>query len=491
MDLLRVPLLASAVRSGRLRTSAQLLLLAAAAVVVLHGLLGPQVGPRNLATVVTSIHWRGLLVIALLAAGNLFCAACPMILARDAGRRLVAPRLRWPRRLRGKWLALVLLALALFTYELFDLWELPRATAWLVVAYFGVALAVDLTFTGASFCKHVCPVGQFNFVASTMSPAELRVRDTATCRSCRTSDCIKGRYAGGEEWGRESFKEDRPRRLAQRGCELGLFLPMKVGNLDCTLCFDCVKACPHDNIALAARVPALEWLATGRRSGIGRVARRLDLAALALLFTFGAMVNAFAMTAPAATAEQWLAGTIGATTEAPALALLFLLGLVALPLGLLAAAHAADRALAATGQPRASPQQAGTLRSVIPFVYALVPLGASIWAAHYGFHLLTGVFTVVPVTQSAAVDLFGWAALGEPHWHWMGLRSGQVFPIQIGIVLLGAAGSVGLVRATMPDARTRATRTALPWLGLVLLIAAIGIWIFAQPMEMRGMSAMG
>ena len=38
-----------------------------ATVIVLHGLFGPQDAPRNLATVLTWVHYRGLLVIALLA----------------------------------------------------------------------------------------------------------------------------------------------------------------------------------------------------------------------------------------------------------------------------------------------------------------------------------------------------------------------------------------------------------------------------------------
>jgi polyferredoxin len=33
---------------------------------------------------------------------------------------------------------------------------------------------------------------------------------------------------------------------------------MKVGNLDCTMCLDCVHACPHDNIALVTRIPGAE-----------------------------------------------------------------------------------------------------------------------------------------------------------------------------------------------------------------------------------------
>ena len=128
--------------------------------------------------------------------GNLFCTACPMVLARDVGRRFAHPAWRWPRRLRGKWLGLALLVLVLFSYELFDLWAMPRATAWLVLGYFGLAIVVDVLFSGASFCKHLCPIGQFNFTASMMSPTELRIVDRETCRSCQTSDCIKGRFSG-------------------------------------------------------------------------------------------------------------------------------------------------------------------------------------------------------------------------------------------------------------------------------------------------------
>ena len=170
----------------------------------------PQIAPTNLATVVTWVHYRGLLVIALLAAGNLFCTGCPFVLVRDVGRRVRQPSLRWPRRLRTKWIGILLFVAVLFSYELFDLWALPRGTAFLVLAYFGAALSVDLVFAGATFCKYLCPIGQFNFVASTVSPLELQVRQPETCRTCRTFDCIKGRP-----------------QTKQRGCELGLFLPVQ------------------------------------------------------------------------------------------------------------------------------------------------------------------------------------------------------------------------------------------------------------------------
>ena len=126
------------------------------------------------------------------------------------------------------------------------------------------------------------------------------------------------------------------------------------------------------------------------------------------------------------------------------------------------------------------------------YAYGLVPFGFGMWTAHYGFHLLTGALTVVPVTQSAAIDLMGWAALGDPLWRWAGMRAGAVFPIQLGCILLGTFGSLAVMhdisRRDYPDRPIRATA---PWAIVVLLLAATAIWILFQPMEMRGMGLGG
>ena len=136
-DVLRWPVVGAVLRWRHLRTTTQVVLGLVALALVLDGLFGPQFAPTNLATLGTWIHYRGLLIGVLLFAGNAFCHACPMIKARDLARRVHAPRLRWPRALRSKWLAIPLFAGVLFAYELFDLWALPAATAWLILGYFG------------------------------------------------------------------------------------------------------------------------------------------------------------------------------------------------------------------------------------------------------------------------------------------------------------------------------------------------------------------
>lgn len=461
-DVLRWPVIGSALRWRHARTTIQVILLLVAALVVLHGLLGAQFAPGNLATVLTWIHYRGLLVIVLLASGNFFCMGCPMVRVRDWGRRLHAPSRTWPRVLRSKWMGILLFAAVLFSYELFDLWALPGATAWLVLAYFAAALVVDLAFKGGTFCKYVCPVGQFNFVASTVSPLELRVRSATVCRSCRTFDCIKGNRATG-----------------QRGCELGLFLPAKVGNLDCTFCLDCVQACPHDNIALGTRVPGAELLESRRRSGLGRLGDRSDLAVLAVLFTFGALVNAFAMTPSAYRAQAWIEGATGLTGPG-ALTVMFLAGLGALPLILLAGAAALTRSLVHGGHTLSA--------TVVRYAYVLIPLGMGVWAAHYSFHLLTGIFAVVPAAQGAARDLLHWSVTAQ-HGHVMGLSPGAVLPIEIGSILLGTLGSTALAYGVSArDYGTRAALASAPWMAVVIALASAALWTVVQPMEMRGMA---
>jgi ferredoxin len=467
-DVLRWPVIGRFLGWRHARTAQQLVLLLVAAIVVADGLWSPAVAPTSVATILVWVHYRGFLVLALLAAGNVFCMGCPLVFVRDLGRVLHAPRLRWPRRLRTKWVGLALFVAVLFTYEQAGLWALPRATAYLVLAYFLAALTIDVTFSGASFCKYLCPVGQFNFVASTLSPLELRVREPETCRTCRTVDCIKGRRA-----------PDAPEVILQRGCELRLFQPLKVGNLDCTFCLDCVQACPHDNVGLLARVPGAELADPRRRSGIGRLEQRPDIAALVVLFAFGGLVNALGMVQPIYAIEASLSRAWGGMSDGWALAVVFAAVLGVAPAGLLGVAAAVTRLV--TGPTRSRG------RIVVRYAYAFVPFGFGMWLAHYMFHLLTAGGTIVPVIQSTVIDLCGWAAFGEPRWRWSGMRPGSVFPIQLGLILLGMAGSMGTAyHISERDYPERPAAATAPWAVVLAALTAVAVWILSQPMEMRG-----
>jgi hypothetical protein len=476
MDLLRLPLLGPLLRWRRVRLALQVPLFLLAGVLVLHGLYGPDLAPKNLATLVTWVHYRGLLVLVLLVAGNFFCFACPFLLPRELARRLFRPVWNWPLFLRNKWLAVGLLVLILFAYELLGLWGAPRWTAWLIVAYFAGALVVDSMFKHASFCKWVCPIGQFNFVASAMSPLEVKVRDHGVCATCRTRDCIRGTPAPVPAPPAGNGRVALP-VVSQRGCELALFQPMKVGNMDCTFCLDCVHACPHDNIGVVSRLPGAELFADSPRSGVGQIHQRKDLAALVLVFTFGALLNAFGMVSPVYAVQAWLSRGLGTTERAPILALLFAAGLVVEPLVLLGLAAWTTRC--ATGG------REGLAALATRYAYSLVPLGFGVWLAHYAFHFFTGVLTVVPVAQNAVAEL-GRPMLGAPNWRLGGLRPGAVYPLELGFLGLGLIGSwIVAVRLGRKDDPQAPWRAYLPWVVLQSVLFASAIWLLTQPMEMR------
>jgi hypothetical protein len=464
-DLLRLPLVGSLLKHRHARTLLQIPLFIISAAMILHGLFGPQLAPRNLATTLTWVHFRGALILVLLLAGNFFCLACPFMLVRNFARKFFRPARNWPRYLRSKWLSLGLFVLMLFVYELFDLWASPWWTASLIITYFAGALVIDSVFKHATFCKFVCPIGQFNFVASTVSPLEVAVRDHDVCTGCATKDCIRG-----------VREPAAPLVVIQRGCELALFQPRKVGNIDCTFCLDCVQACPHDNVGIVSRVPAGELANDRMRSGLGFLSRRKDLAALAIIFAFGALLNAFAMVSPVYALEQSLALQLGVTTEAPVLALVFGLFLVVEPVLLIGVATWITKTL---GRSKSS-----VVALAVRYSYSLVPLGFGIWLAHYSFHFLTGLFTFIPVTQ-AAVNELGSAVLGQPQWTLVGLPVNVVQVFEVGFVVLGLLGSLSV--AYVLAATDRMVRAFIPWAAVALLIAGAALWVMSQPMEMRGL----
>jgi len=480
LDLLQTPFLGRLLRSAVARRCAQTLLLVIAGAIVLDGLFGPQIAPMNLAGTLPWIHWRGLVVLTLLVAGNFFCMACPFMLPRAVARRWLSPRHDWPVWLRSKWLAVGLLIGFFWAYEALDLWSTPWWTACIAAGYFIVALVVDSCFRGAAFCKYVCPVGQFQFVQSLVSPLEVRVREPAVCATCRTYDCLRGGPQG-------------------RGCETDLFLPQKRGNLDCTFCLDCARACPSGNVGLMATSP-LAALTDRSPAGAGhRLITRPDVAALMVLLVFAAFANAAGMVAPVKQWQDQAALKLGFSSTLIESGYLGL-ALVVTPivLTLLAAITSRkltrSRSFSAGGVIGPKPESVGALIAL--FARALVPLGAAMWLAHYGFHLATGPLAFAPPAERLIADWGGPAIAGATIAHcccagdvapWL-LRT-EILALDIGLLTSLYVGYQIALRRS--ETRGQAAATFMPWGILLLLLFALGVWIVFQPMEMRGMMSGG
>ncbi len=455
-DLLRLPLLGRWLRWrwGRLLFQIPLLLLAL--LMIYDGFTGPKIAGQNVATVTAWVHYRGLVVLALLLVGNLFCMSCPFTLPRTIAHRLSGNGRRWPQALRNKWVAIAVLVLFFFLYEWLDLWASPWLTAWVIVGYFLAAFVLEAIFAESPFCKYICPLGAFNFVSSTISPFQITARDTETCRTCPGKECVNG----------------SPQAL---GCGTELFVPQIRSNLDCIFCLDCARACPYDNVALAARPP-------GKELTQGAWPRRWDQAFLVLVFAFAGVSNAFGMVPPFYALEQWLSTHLHITNEGILLLIIFGMINVLLPVSV---------GLVAAWFSRRLSQKRETLRVALSrYTPAVMPLAFAIWLAHYGFHFATGALAIIPVMQNFLLD-HGLNWLGTtPTWSLAALLPGSwLLPLQLLIVLVGFGGSLMVAgeisRRDFAD-RRMATLSLLPWVLVLLGLAVAAVAMFNLPMEMRG-----
>lgn len=484
-DILSLPGLRRLARFKYARLLLQLPLLILAVVVIIDGLTGRQVAPRNVATTAVWLHYRGLLVLAIAIAGNLFCSACPLMLTRGASRwlkRVIRADFRWPRALHNKWLVISIMALYLFSYEAFDLWASPWLTAWLAIGYFGAALAVDTLFPAGTFCRYVCPLGNFNFALATVAPTQITAVDPDVCRTCEHKPCLHGRqtYTNPSQVSAQNSSAfiavsdiKNPNGTGYfPGCETDLFVPTITSNMDCTLCLNCVRACPYDNVALTARAPARElWHNPWARRG------RVAVLALGVVLAYWGVMNALAMITPFYSMAAWLSHALGTRNEALLLAVMFA-AITTLGLGTtLAAGWLADRA----GGKRTSVGEAFNR-----WGYVVVALGFSFWAAHFIFHFLTGALAIVPVFQ----HFFEYRGFNiDPNWRLAQMVPTRwLFPIQAAIA--AAYTAVALItagRIAKRDFGSRRWVLALwPMLIYVLMFTAAQLLILAQPMEMRG-----
>jgi polyferredoxin len=436
----------------------QLSIAMVAFLIIYDGLTGPQLAPRNSATIISWVIFRGLIILTLIFAGNFFCMACPFALTRTIARKLSIAGNRWPQVLRNKWISIGTLFLIFWLYEWLDLWESPWLTAWIVIAYFVTSIALEAMFSESPFCKYVCPLGAFNFVHSSIAPLQISARDSSICQQCDGKECVNG--------------SDKV-----LGCGTELFVPTLRSNMDCTLCLDCSRACPYDNVGLIVRKPFSELILNLTRS-------RWDHSFLLISLSLFAILNAFGMVSPIYSILDWMESTLGITSEGVRLFLVFTVGVLGLT------------SLIAFTCGKLGESVTKLEAKVIASRYstAFVPLGAGIWIAHYGFHFLIGALTIIPAMHAFLIDR-GIELIGStPNWD-VGfiIPMENIFPFQVGAVFVGFFISLYVLgsKSMRNEKPSQALMVILPWAITLFLLTVAALSIFNLPMEMRGMMGAG
>lgn len=248
---------------------------AGVAVVLVSTSVGIQHPSFNFGTVFTWVVWWGALLLSFVIAGRAWCLVCPVGAVGDWIQRLgfwgrsrftVGYALRWPRRLRSMWPATGLLLVFVWLDNGYGVSNSPRLTAVLVAVLILAAAWTGLLFERRAFCRYLCPLTSFIGLNALFSVLELRARDPDTCRTgCPTKDCFRGNQTA-------------------YGCPMGEFpgAPMDT-NLHCSLCTECLRACPHGNVVLRLRPPGRDLWAMRRTRPDGSYAAAIVVGLASIL----------------------------------------------------------------------------------------------------------------------------------------------------------------------------------------------------------------
>jgi ferredoxin len=409
-DLGRIPLVKAALRSRWPQLLIMTAALAGLVLAIVAGLAGTPVGSRNFSIVVVWIAWWALLMlVAVPLLGRVWCSVCPIpapgewlqrgALLGPTGRGLGSGR-RWPRRLRNIWLQNAgFVLLALFAAVILTQ---PLVTALLLLGLFAVAIGTSLVYERRAFCRYLCPVGGFIGLYSQLAPVELRVKDSAVCAKHTVKTC----YTGNEDG---------------YGCPWQVFPAGLIKNINCGLCFECVRTCPYDNIAFNLRPFGVDLL---HPSG-----RRLDEAFKAFIMLGSAIVYIAVMLGPWGELKSaaYAVGTLPWLLYAAA----FLFFVLALVPGTFLLAVLLGRRFTRADIP--------AKKAFSHFAYALIPLGLGAWIAFSLSFVFANLSYVWPVLSDPLG--WGWNLLGTAGLSWTPYLTGAVPFLQVGVLVSTLAWS--------------------------------------------------
>jgi polyferredoxin len=476
-ELTRWPWLARALKSRWIQPAVQLPVVLMFLAVIVIGLVGSQEPGRNLAPVLTwNIWWIGLIFMVLLF-GNLWCHMCPWTAIPDwfmrrgftPVRKIASLGRKYPRFKLWMWPAIVLFALVTWLEIIFDAANRPWLTSVLGLLMIALSWLLLVVYERKAMCRYVCFVGRVSGQYAMMGMLELRRRDNEICRRCTTKDCFHGSDRG-------------------YACPTHEFMGAMNENQYCTLCTECVKSCPHDNIALNIRRSGSDVLHKHRSHS--------DEAYMALLIF---IVSAFHGAAMIPLWMEWENGLRGAILDAQVAVLgrdllgfggshggtmtftLMMLACIIVP-GLLYWGLCGLMRLA-SGRPDI------TVRKLfIKFSYTLLPIALFYHLAHNAVHVFwewSKLRRLISDPLGWDHDLFGTArapltALWSPESIWY---------LQVALVVVGHIYGIYVAQReavrVYGDDRKAALRVHLVMMVGMVAMSMLSLWLLAQPMFMR------
>jgi hypothetical protein len=327
----------------------------------------------------------------------------------------------------------------------------PRATALLALFILVLTVFCVLRYGRSSFCRYGCLVGRISGLYSMMAPFELRSTDPEVCHDCKTKDC----YLGNEK-GYPCPTFEHPETMDR--------------NTYCILCTECLKTCPHDNIAFNLRPFGDDLLRLSRT--------RSDEAYLALLAVSLTLFHIITMTPLWTHMERFLRAEWRMHRVAAYTSLMVVIML--LPVLLHAGSAFLSRLLSRKG--------VAWREAFIHFAYPLLPVALFGHMAHNAEHMFEESGFLVPALTdplNRGWDLLG---LGDTFVVRPLLGAGAVEVVKLAMVgtgfLLALAAARGVGRRLFGEGSGRWAGLA-PLLVWIVGLAAFQWWVLGMPMVSR------
>ena len=438
IELTRSPFIKNTLKNRYPQLAVFIVMLAGYLFAILAGLVGTPVGSHNFSIVFVWIAWWAILIlVAVPFFGRGWCAVCPIPLPGEwlqRGAVLDPPdrkpkwlNRRWPRAFRNIWLQNVsFLLLALFSSVLLTT---PYITSIVLAAMLFAAIGLSMVFERRSFCRYLCPVGGFIGIYSQTAPIELRIKDKQVCATCVGKPCYNGSSAG-------------------YGCPWDVFPGGLTKNTYCGLCMECIRTCPHDNIAINARPFSAD---------LAKPTTRIDESFKAFIMMGAAMIYAGVLLGPWGLLKD-AAYNVGSSAwfiyALIFLALIFLVLPGLFSLGIL------------------------PIRSHIPFKRrfaslstALIPLGLMFWVAFSLSFVLTNASYIL-AALSDPLGL-GWNLFGTADIPWQPMLTSILAPAQTLALVGGLIWSARTAQKAAKEVRT----TAVPVIVFCFIATAFMLWL--------------
>jgi len=438
MELTHLPLLKSALKSRYPQLAVFIVTLVGYIFAILAGLIGTPVGSHNFSIVFVWIAWWAVLIlVAVPFFGRGWCAVCPIPLPGEWLQRgaLLAPpnkrpkwlNLRVPKMFRNIWLQNIsFLLLALFSSVLLTT---PNITGNVLAAMLFAAIGLSTIFERRAFCRYLCPVGGFIGLYSQTAPIELRIKDKHVCVKCEGKPCYNGSSVG-------------------YGCPWDVFPGGLTKNTYCGLCMECIRTCPHDNIAVNLRPFSADLI---------KPSARMDEAFKAFIMLGSAMIYAGVLLGPWGMLKD-AAYNVGSSAWL-LYAVVFLLIIFGVLPGLFSLGIF-------QGQNNIPFKQCFAALST-----ALIPLGLMFWVAFSLSFVLTNASYIL-AALSDPLGL-GWNLFGTANTAWQPMLTSILAPAQTLALVGGLIWSSRTAQKAANETRT----SPMPVIIYCFILTSVMLWL--------------